>query len=78
MHAPTIVSFFVVTRSKIWTNVLAMGPAGTRTMTFTVEEKPPWGTGGLRRVQKRWYKNLNPHRTLHYGTMQGREEFLPW
>jgi hypothetical protein len=65
MHAPTIVSFFVVIRSKISINVLVVGPADIRTMTFIVEEKPPRGTRELRRVQKRRYKNLNPQRILH-------------
>jgi hypothetical protein len=30
MHAPTIVSFFMVKRSKIWTNVLNVGPVDTK------------------------------------------------
>jgi hypothetical protein len=43
MYASTIVFFFVVTRSKIYINVLSVGPVGTRTMTFTVgEKKPSW------------------------------------
>ena len=29
-------------------------------MTFTVRTKPPRGKRGIRRVQKRWYKNLSP------------------
>jgi hypothetical protein len=65
MHAPTIVSFFVVKRSEVWTNVLGVGPVGTRTMTFTVAEKPPLGTRVIRRVPKRQYKNLNLQRTPH-------------
>ena len=40
-HAPTIVSFFMVKRSSHWINVPGVGPAGTRTMTFTVGTKPP-------------------------------------
>jgi hypothetical protein len=56
-------------RSKIWTNVLDVGLASTRTMTFTVEEKP---------LQGRRYKNLNPQRTLHQAMTQGKEEFQPW
>ena len=47
-------------RSSHWINVPGMGPAGTRTMTFTVGTKPPRGKRGIRRVQKRWYKNLSP------------------
>jgi len=65
MHAPTIVSFFVVKRSKVWINVLVVGQVGTRTMTFTVAAKPPPGTRGVRRVPKRWYKNLDLERTPH-------------
>jgi hypothetical protein len=65
MHAPTIVSFFVVKRSKIWTNVLDVGPVDTRTMTFIMVEKPPQGTREIRRVRRRWYKNLNPQRIIH-------------
>ena len=60
MHAPTTVSFFVAKRSSHWINVLGVGPAGTRTMTFMVGTKPPWGKRGIRRVRKRWYKNLSP------------------
>jgi len=59
MHAPTIVSFFMVIHSKVWTNVLSVGPVNTRKMTFTVVKKPPRGTRGIRRLQKRRYKNLN-------------------
>ena len=44
---------------------LQCGPAGTRTMTFMAETKPPRRKKGIRRVQKRWYKNLSPQRTLH-------------
>ena len=40
MHAPTTVSFL---RWGHWINVPGVGPAGTRTMTFTVGSKPPWG-----------------------------------
>ena len=58
MHAPTTVSFFVMKRLSHWINVPGVGPAGTRTMTFTVGTKPPRGKRGIRRVQKRWYKNL--------------------
>jgi hypothetical protein len=65
MHSLTIVSFFVVKRSEVWTNVLGVGPVDTRTMTFTVAEKPPPGTRGIRRVPKRQYKNLNLQRTPH-------------
>jgi hypothetical protein len=39
MHVPTIVSFFVVTFKDL-DKCPRCGPAGTRTMTFTVEEKP--------------------------------------
>jgi hypothetical protein len=49
----------MVKRSEVWTNVLGVGPVGTRTMTFTVAKKPPPGTRGIRRVPKRRYKNLN-------------------
>jgi hypothetical protein len=59
MHVPTIVSFFMEKRSKVWTNVLGVGPVGTRTLTFTVAKKPPPGRRGIRWVHKRWYKNLN-------------------
>ena len=65
MHAPTTVYFFVAKCSSHWINVPGVGPAGTRTMTFTVETKPPWGKRGIRRVRKRWYKNLSPQRTLY-------------
>jgi hypothetical protein len=34
-------------------------------MTFTVAEKPPLGTRGIRRVPKMQYKNLNPQRKPH-------------
>jgi hypothetical protein len=34
-------------------------------MTFTVVEKPPLEKRGVRRVPKRWYKNLNLQRTPH-------------
>ena len=60
MHALTTVYFFVAKRSSHWINVPGVGPAGTRTMTFTVGTKPPWGKRGIGRVQKRWYKNLSP------------------
>jgi hypothetical protein len=66
IHAcPNHCILFVVKRSKVWINVLGMGPVGTRTMTFTVMEKPPPGRRGIRRVPKRWYKNLNLQRTPH-------------
>jgi len=65
MHAPTIVSFFVVKLSKVWINVLVVGQVGTRIMTFVVAEKPPPGTRGVRRVPKRRYKNLDLQRTPH-------------
>jgi hypothetical protein len=39
-------------------------PVGTRTTTFMTGMKPPQETRG-RRVDKRWYKILNPQRTLH-------------
>ena len=57
MHAPTTVSFL---RWGHWINVPGVGPAGTRTMTFTVGTKPPRGKRGIGRIQKWWYKNLNP------------------
>jgi hypothetical protein len=44
------VSFFMVKYSKNYINVLGVGPVGTRTMTFTVGEKPPRGTRGIKRV----------------------------
>jgi hypothetical protein len=50
MHAPTIVSFFMAKHSRDWINVPGVGPAGTRTMTFTVGMKHPRGTRGIRRV----------------------------
>ena len=43
MYAPTTVSFFVAKRSSHWINVPGVRPAGTRTMTFMVGTKPPWG-----------------------------------
>ena len=60
MHAPTTVYFFVVKHSSHWINVPGVGPAGTRTMTFTVGMNHLWGKRGIRMVQKRWYKNLSP------------------
>jgi hypothetical protein len=61
IHAcPTTIYFFVAKRSSHWINVPGVGPAGTRTMTFTVGTKAPRGKRGIRRVQKRWYKNLSP------------------
>jgi hypothetical protein len=40
-----------------------VGPAGTRTTTFIVAKKPPRRAREIRRVRKRWYKNLNPDDT---------------
>ena len=60
MHAPTTVYFFIAKRSSHWINVPGVGPADTRIMTFTVRTKPPRGKRGIRRVRKRWYKNLSP------------------
>ena len=61
IHAyPTTISFFVAKRSSHWINIPGVGLTGTRTMTFIVGIKPPWGTRGIRRVGKRRYKNLSP------------------
>jgi hypothetical protein len=46
-------------------------------MTFTTGKKPPQGRRG-RKVGNRWYKILNPKKTLHSASMQSREESLPW
>ena len=60
MHAPTTVYFFMAKRSSHWINVPTVGPAGTRTMTFTVGTKPPREKTGIRRVPKGGTRILAP------------------
>ena len=74
MHAPTIVSFFVVICSKVWTNVLGVGPVGTRKMTFIVGKKPPRGTRGIRRVWKKTVQESQPLEDTPLGNDENKRE----